>query len=247
MVFTRNQLKDMNKEELVDNFLKLQTTADTSIQELSTIIKELKSSFENKIDALTKEFERRLEIIESDLKISHNTSFLLEKRVISLEQYSRRECLEIRGVPITVEQDKLVKFLKPIFKKLDVDIKYDNEIQACHRLNNKEDVIIKFSNRYQRNGILTSRKKLKDFDAAELGLPENAEIFINESLSPYNRRLTGIASRLKRRGDLFSFWTINGNIRFKFREHDNQVISITHERDFYEHFPNTNFDRIFDR
>jgi len=261
MVLTRNQLKEMNKDDLVESFLKLQDTAGSSLQELSVTIKELKASFETKLDeitktfegkfdALTKQFERKFEILDTDLKLSRNTSFLLEKRVISLEQYSRRECLEIRGVPDEIEHQNLIAFLIPLFERLNVYITNENEIQACHRLKNKSDVIIKFSNRYQRNGILTNRKMLKDIsgeDKEDLGLNPNGDVFINESLSPYNRKLTGIATILKKRGKLFSFWTVNGTIRFVFHENDEEFYTVTHERDFYDNFREINFEKIFDR
>jgi len=93
MVLTRNQLKEMNKDDLVESFLKLQDTAESSLQELSVTIKELKTSFETKLDeitktfegkfdALTKQFERKFEILDTDLKLSRNTSFLQKKELL---------------------------------------------------------------------------------------------------------------------------------------------------------------------
>ena len=66
--------------------------------------------------------------------------FLLQQRVIDLErqcwanaQYSRRDCLEVAGIPESVKQNELEDKVLRIFKKVGCDIPTDN-IKACHRV-----------------------------------------------------------------------------------------------------------------
>ena len=94
--------------------------------------------------------------LESKLLVTQNVNSLLQRRVIDLErqcwanaQYSRRECLEVAGIPESVKQNELEnKSLRTfnkslrIFKKVGCDIPSDN-IEACHRVGKYNNVIIK--------------------------------------------------------------------------------------------------------
>lgn len=254
MVYTRSQLKEMPADDLVEKYLNLQTT-ETSIEKLTVEMKGMKEFFEAKFDDMTKQFNERMDYLQSEVNVTKNANMLLQQRCFQLEQrshnlecYSRRECLEVRGVPDDIEHSNILTFIKPIFKEIGCEVTSDDQIQACHRLNGKKDVIIKFTYRDQRNAILRNRKQLKEKDLSEV-TPEhpNTQIFINESLSPYSKRLVGIANVLKRRGLIHSFWTINGNIRFKYGEHDTQFESIFHESHYTDIFHDLNLANIFVR
>ena len=62
----------------------------------------------------------------------------LKKKVLSLEQqtwsnsqYSRRECLELSGIPETIENKDLEGTVLGIFEKLDVMVDPGN-VEDCH-------------------------------------------------------------------------------------------------------------------
>ena len=62
-------------------------------------------------------------------------------------QYSRRECLDIVGIPREVSGEVLEETLLNIFDKISYSISPDH-IESCHRINKKSDtVIVKFSRR----------------------------------------------------------------------------------------------------
>ena len=78
--------------------------------------------------------------MESELSVSKNVNNKLHERVFALErqcqgnnQYSRRVCLEITGVPGSVSNDDLEETTIKIFDKLDVAIDPSN-IEDCHWL-----------------------------------------------------------------------------------------------------------------
>ena len=62
-----------------------------------------------------------------------NHIIVLERKCWSNEQYSRRECLEISGIPFDTEGDKLEETLLKVFEKLDVDVGPKN-VEDCHWL-----------------------------------------------------------------------------------------------------------------
>ena len=67
-----------------------------------------------------------------------NKVTLLERRCWSNEQYSRRECLEISGIPESTDQSNLEEKVVKLFKKIDVTVK-SNNFEACHWLKPKND------------------------------------------------------------------------------------------------------------
>ena len=85
-------------------------------------------------------------------------------------QYSRRECLELSGLPESIDNSELEGKALRLFKKLDVEVGSSN-IEGCHWLPSKrpKGVIVKFSKRKEANRVRTIKKNLKDMDLSSIG------------------------------------------------------------------------------
>ena len=140
MVFTRAQLDTLSREDLV---------------ECSNIAHELKiltdwfSDFIGKYDKL-----------QSELVISKNCSSLLINQILNLErnalssaQYIRREILEINPVLHSMNNVDLKEKVCKALSLTGLKVKPDN-LDACHRMEKKHKIIIKFKNRNQRNNLI---------------------------------------------------------------------------------------------
>ena len=142
MSYNKDSLEKLQKKDLIEIILK-------------------NNGIEAKYDNLIKELNalnKRFEVIESSLKIAENVNTLLKNRIkdtetelYSQQQYSRRECLEISGIPVRknregnpVDDDLEEKVVK-VLENIDVKLQPDEDIQACHRIKN-EHVIIKLTN-----------------------------------------------------------------------------------------------------
>ena len=84
------------------------------------------------------------------LLVTKNVNSLLQPRVIDLErqcwansQYSKRECLEVAGIPVSVKRNDIKDKILRIFEKVGCDIPNDN-FEACHCVGIDNNVI-KFS------------------------------------------------------------------------------------------------------
>ena len=82
--------------------------------------------------------------LQSELAVSLQVNSLLSNRLIIIEsqcwanaQCSRRECLDVIGVPIEVNADVLGKKDLNIFGKLDCDIPPENELKPAIELAKK--------------------------------------------------------------------------------------------------------------
>ena len=98
----------------------------------------------------------------------------LERQCWGNSQYSRRECLEITGIPDSISTDDLEETTIKIFDKLDVE--------DCHWLksNGPKKVIIKSAWCKDANLIRKNKNKLKGMNVCSIGV--NNPVFINDSL-----------------------------------------------------------------
>ena len=74
---------------------------------------------------------------------------MVERKCWANEQYSRRECLEISGIPESIQDDDLEDYITKIFNECDTPVDPAN-IEACHRSKSKarpKKVIIKLFKR----------------------------------------------------------------------------------------------------
>ena len=121
----------------------------------------------------------KVDELESLQIIAKQVNNLQRSHVRSL-QYNCRENIELHGIlePIPDKhlEAKCVEILHEIGCK-DVSPK---GIHACHRLRNKEKVIVRFVNRKDADMALHNRGNLKTLDKGKLKLKDN--IYLNENL-----------------------------------------------------------------
>ena len=154
MLLTRAQVDSLSREELIEELLKFSDITDQLIG--------LNSRFED--------FIKKYDKLNSELLISKTNSKInsvLLKRVINLErnalntaQYVRRETIEINPVVQSIPFADLENKVCQALSLTGTTVTPDN-LQACHRMRNKEKVIVKFKDRKQRNKVIFSRKELK--------------------------------------------------------------------------------------
>ena len=116
---------------------------------------------------------------------------ILERKCAANEQYSRRECLEISGIPDSIPNNNLEETVLKIFNETGVTVN-SRDVEACHRLNQKANpkkVIIKLSKRKDVARVMNNKKKLKSMKPQNIGLPSGCKISINESLCKYYKYL----------------------------------------------------------
>ena len=122
----------------------------------------------------------KLEELESYRLISKRVE-LLERNLTSHMQYNRRESIEISGLD-KINNNDLEKTIVGILEDIGVGKIESWQVQACHRLKNPKNVIIKFVSRKHAALAIHNRKKLMNLDNEKHGLNRDAKIFINENL-----------------------------------------------------------------
>ena len=152
------------------------------------------------------------------------------------EQYSRRQGLEISGVPESVTDNNLEEKVLKLLGKTDVEVHPDH-IEACYWIKSNvgpKKVIIKMSQHKDADKIRRAKKKLKGLDLSLIGI--NSAMFINDSLCRCYKNHWAKCKKLWLNKFIHGFWTSNGSIRLKLIETGN-VRVITHDADLEELFP----------
>ena len=115
----------------------------------------------------------------------------MERRCYANEQYSRRKCLEISGIPASVADNGLESKFLEILEEIDIPID-PNLVEDYHRLPSKSSpkkVIIKLNRRKDIRRILLNKSKLKNLKPESVNLPGETNFFIDESLGLYYKKV----------------------------------------------------------
>ena len=147
---------------------------------------------------------------------------------------SRRECLEVAGIPRDVSNENLELKVLEVFSKVGCEI-LSGDIEACHRLTNNDRVIVKFLRRKDCDQVLSVKRDLRKVKLKDIGLRGNNSIFINPSLCPYYRMLWSKSKRLLDLGKINNFYVSSGKIKIRIQE-NSKPLAITHVKDFKKYF-----------
>ena len=188
-------------------------SSDTSGATVSVATSENITNLETKLlsrfDELTKELLNVKDVIIKNLQAENERLrekvCSLESKVTSLEidqnkleQYGRRNNIEVSGIPDSVKDNCLEKKIISVFTSVGIEVK-SNDIEACHRIgksqNSSKKTIVRFSNRKFAKQALYNRKKLKSIDKSTLGLTN--DVFINKNLTPVDNRIAYNCRKLK--------------------------------------------------
>ena len=108
----------------------------------------------------------KLDLVESSLVVTKtvidnllNRIKTLERSLHAQEQYSRRECLEIVGIPVSINDKNLQPTICNILNEIDVPCGPE-DLEDCHRIKG-DRTIVKFSSRKKSSEVLRKKKKLK--------------------------------------------------------------------------------------
>jgi len=170
----------------------------------------------------------------------------IERRLSLNEQYSRRETVEIVGLPENLEgaklEEKVVEMCNIAGAKVNL-----RSFHAIHRMKKQHVVIAKFLNRRDTITLLKNKKKLRselsDEEKKKLGVVGDKKIYVNESLCNTYKRLMGQCNRLFKSKQIAGNYVFNGKIIIKKLNEESTIIQ--HEEDLVNLFGKDIIDNLF--
>ena len=189
---------------------------------------------------------KRVEDLEEKTDRCNEDFVEMERHSYDLEQYTRRNNLEISGVPNDVKDSDLEQKCIDILDIVNINVT-SNDIEAVHRLpsrsrNSPKPVIIKFVNRknVEKCCKRDSKDKLGSCDMRDLDFPEDTRLYFSENLSPYYRHLAWMCRVLKRARKISGTWFRDGKLFYKIDD-NSYPVHVSHPEDLYEEFPDVDF------
>ena len=139
-----------------------------------------------------------------------------------LEQYTRKNSLEIHGVPESAYTSTEEVVLK-LAEAIDVDIN-PNDIEISHKLHKKgvKPIIVRFHSHKVKTKMYKGRAKLKHVRVSDLypdstaaTRVESGRIYLNKNLTSYRWNILKQANQNRKDGLLTSAWSMDGKIFVK--------------------------------
>ena len=185
-----------------------------------------------KVNELTSYVTNLRKIIEVLDKKKDKLLYKVDKLKIELtelNQYGRRESIELSNIPESIHQSALEDHVIKILKSINVKVTH-YDIVAVHRIGKRSskprNVIIRFLNRKSAFLSLKNRRMLKN--GAYKGC------YISENLCPYNRKLFNRLYKMKKEGHIHHVWSYNGFVYMCIEENgDTKHVQHTSDIDYY--------------
>ena len=173
----------------------------------------------------------RLTATEKELQNQSAECEQLWENLDHLEQYSRKNSLEIHGVPqdaYTSTEHVVIKAAEALHITVEPE-----EIEISHKINQGRSILVKFCSHKTKAKIYKERTKLRHVKIADLfpGYPSTAQhrIFGNENLTAFRRSLIEAANKRRKDGSLYSVWSLDGKIYVKCTPEGSPVRILTEE------------------
>jgi hypothetical protein len=146
------------------------------------------------------------------MKLTNLRLYNLERSQYMYEQYGRRECLEITGIPETITdtmlEDEVIEIMKEARVEVDDRPLNKMDITAVHRLADKKTTIVRVVNRKFVKKALINGKNLKN--CKRYGHGDNSKIYLNDSFCPEFRFLNFVIRKALRENNIYKYKIRNG-------------------------------------
>ena len=224
------------KEMLVDIKIELSNIARENKKFAKEIAELRKLIYDQKIEldslkASIKETENKNTAMEAELFAARNKIEEQEEEIAelyrlqdNLEQYTRKQSLEVCGIPASAYASTEGAVLK-IASALDVPMSAE-DINISHKIksNGVGTILVKFQSHKAKSRLYKARTKLKNFRLTDI-FPDvstatrvaagTGRIFINENLTSYRKDLLRKANDKRKDGLIISVWSMDGKIFVK--------------------------------
>ena len=233
--YTKESLDKLLKRDLISIIL--------SFEEENRSLQSRMFEVNNEVVEEMRKFNENFSKLQSELSIAKRVNTELTKRIVTLQrqcwandQCSRKECVEVVGIPRQLDDKHLEAKVLSIFQKVGWTIAPEFT-DDCHQLGKNNDrVIVKFTRRKDCKQVLQVKKDLKDLTVDDFDLSQGTKKIVNQSLCPYYRILWSKAKRLQSMGKINNFFISGGTVKVKIDE-NSKPLAITHLDDLAINFP----------
>lgn len=183
-----------------------------SVTNMDLKIEQFRAEIQNAVRDIAEVKKTQVEA-NNEVRELRQQVFEMQQEIIDMKQYSRRNNLEIKGVPLAADES-LPGVMLTIANCLKSSLRVD-DIDVIHRVptkdRNRPNIVVKFLSRKTRDELLVKAKKQR-LTGSVLGFDANEPVYINEHLCPEYKVLLGKAIQTKRDKNWKFAWVSQGKI-----------------------------------
>jgi len=187
----------MGSERKLEEILQKLKTLDAlekKIDKLSGVV----AGFDTRLKGLEEKFDRSQQQVSS----LQESVQRVQSELLQFEIYTRKNNIEINGIP-EVADENLMELIVKLAGALSVNLSVNN-IDIVHRINSRntskpKPIILKLTNRWKKEELMLAANDWRKKTSSQLRVPPTttalglnlpqSDIYINDHLSPYQRRL----------------------------------------------------------
>ena len=135
----------------------------------------------------------------------------------------------LHPVPLYVSNSELEGLVCKALSLTENEV-HPDDLEACHRLKKKENVIIKFKSRKLKYKVMNNRKIMKNKSKELNELKFSNNLYISESMCAGNHSLFFKCRKLKKARKIFNTWFFNNAINVQLNQ-NGEIHKIFHTED----------------
>ena len=208
-----------------------------SLLENTIATSRISSNFEKakvKLETTNENFKNELDSFRIKMEILTAKVNQIESDLHKLNQYGRRNNIELIGVPNWIHPKDLEGEIINFLKKMGLDGLTANEIEGCHwmKIEGEENrrVIVRFVNRKRAEECILKRKNINSFSQ------KKNTYWIEENICPAYRNILDKCETLKDINKIDSFWFYKGCVHIR-KINSPKPIKIFSDADLNKHIP----------
>lgn len=227
-----NECPDALVDAIFNKFMVKAQMSGVNFSDIKTQLNELVASAEH-MNGLVESLRKDNASLIAENKALKNQNVALSRKVAQMEQYSRINNVEIKGIPVTEGED-CAAVMQTIGDTIDCKLS-PTDIDVVHRVatmkEGTKNLLARFCSRAKKAEFVSKARKAK-LCLQDIGLSGaiNSPVYINDHLTPENKALFSEALTLKKANNWKFLWTDNCQIKAR-RTTDSKVLRITCEAD----------------
>ena len=200
-------------EQLSANLISMNLNIKEEIQSALTTITASLSTLATQVNELNDKDKQREKQIST-----------MDTRIIKIDQQIINKNIEIRNIPTNEMSDYDV--IKTIAASLNVELNHNDICNAYHLKQQQEGkikVIIELNSLNKKREIMSKIQRHR-LDAKIIKKDDDGFIYVNDELTPYNRRLLWQAKTKAKESKWNFVWCRNGNIFARRNENSSAIL-----------------------
>ena len=151
-------------------------------------------------------------------------------QINSLEQYSRRLCLDVSGIPETASEDT-DRLVMDTAKLAGVELTKE-DIDRSHRVGvvkpgKPRTLIVRLNSYSKREAFYNARKNLRQprsFEGSSVSAAVASKVFVTDNLTRENQFILYKARQYRKDGKLYAAWSDVGKLKVRLRENSSTTV-----------------------